>query len=439
MSGAARSSEVLQERPRWGALVTLFFAPAFIFANMYTTQAILPVLGQAFHVSAPTAGLTVSLLVLAVAIGSLFYGPLSDRVGRKPVMVGISFLVIVPTLLCGLAPNFSVLVVLRSMQGLLMPGLTSVAIPYVNEEFAGKGRGMAMGVYVSGLTLGGLFARVGSAALAGIYNWRIALLAFAIPTLIAALAMWRFLPETKGREVRGVSSLHGRDKSGSHDKSGYLPPRQGAYAPGIASLAVYGQFAKNIMDGEFFRQTLHDMALHWHNRRLVGAFIIGFTLFFGFIGTFTYLPYYLTGPHFRLPTVALSLVYLLWLTGVFSPAAGTLAGRIGSRRAIVFSMGLAATGLLITLIPLLPVVIFGLGLLALGMFATVPAVNLYLGEQATTAKGAAASVYLSRYYFGGSFGAVLPGLALVWAGWSGVVLLCLGMVLVAIAADIALC
>src|SRR5258708_24625276 len=307
MSSAARSCELFQELPRWGALVTLFFAPAFIFANMYTTQAILPVLSQDFHISAPTAGWTVALLVLAVAIGSLFYGPLSDRVGRKPVMVGISFLGIVPTLLCGLAPNFSVLVVLRSMQGLLMPGLTSVAIPYVNEEFEGRGRGLAMGVYVSGLTLGGLFARVGSAVLAGIYNWRIALLAFAIPTLIAALAMWRFLPETKGKQVRGVSSLHGRDKSGSHDKSGYLPPRQGAYTPGIASLAVYGQFAKNIMDGEFFRQTLHDMALHWRNRRLVGAFIIGFTLFFGFIGTFTYLPYYLTWPNFRLPTLALSL------------------------------------------------------------------------------------------------------------------------------------
>src|SRR5260370_22604124 len=107
------------------------------------------------------------------------------------------------------------------------------------------------------------------------------------------------------------------------------------------------------------------MALHGRNGRLVGAFIIGFTLFFGFIGTFTYLPYYLTGPHFRLPTVALSLVYLLWLTGVFSPAAVTLAVRIGSRRAIVFSMWLAATRLLITLIPLLPVVIFGLRLRAL--------------------------------------------------------------------------
>ncbi len=395
------STNISQERPRWGALVALFFAPAFIFANMYTTQAILPVLSHDFGISAPTAGLTVSLLVLAVAIGSLFYGPLSDRVGRKPVMVGTSFLVTIPTLLCGLAPNFAILVALRTIQGLLMPGLTSVAIPYVNEEFAGKDRGLAMGIYVSGLTLGGLFARVGSAALTGLYNWRVALLVFTLPTIIAALAMWRLLPDTKGKPGELSSSLR--------------------------------------MDSRFLRQTLHDMALHWRNRRLVGAFIIGFTLFFGFIGIFTYLPYYLTGPSFKLPTISLGLVYLLWLTGIFSPTAGTLAGRIGSRRAIAFSMGLAAIGLLITLIPILPIVILGLGLLALGMFSTVPAVNLYLGEQARTAKGTAASVYLSLYYFGGSFGAVLPGLALLWAGWTGVVFLCLGMVVVAIASDILLC
>jgi len=84
-------------------------------------------------------------------------------------------------------------------------------------------------------------------------------------------------------------------------------------------------------------------------------------------------------------------------------------------------------------------VLFGLGLLALGMFSTVPAVNLYLGEQAATAKGTAASLYLSLYYFDGSFGAVLPGLALLWAGWPGVALLCLGMVLIALTSDAILC
>ena len=103
------------------------------------------------------------------------------------------------------------------------------------------------------------------------------------------------------------------------------------------------------------------------------------------------------------------------------------------------SIPIVLAALLITLVPLLPVVIFGLGLLALGMFSTVPAVNLYLGEQATTAKGTAASMYLSLYYFGGSFGAVLPELALVWAGWPGVALLCLGMVLIALTSDALLC
>ena len=258
--------ETSQQQPALGALVTLFLAPAFIFANMYTTQAILPVLSLDFHVSAPAAGLTVSLLVLSVAFGSLVYGPLSDRIGRKKVMVGASFLVIIPTLLCGFAPNFAILVLLRTMQGLLMPGLTSVAIPYVYEEFEGKGRGLAMGIYVCGLTLGGLFARVGSAALTGFFNWRIALEAFALPTLIAALIMWKFLPETRKNTLTSA----------------------------------------NTQRGSFFRQSIHDMSLHLHNRRLVGAFIIGFTLFFGFIGTFTYLPYYLTGPTFNLPTIALT-------------------------------------------------------------------------------------------------------------------------------------
>lgn len=46
---------------------------------------------------------------------------------------------------------------------------------------------------------------------------------------------------------------------------------------------------------------------------------------------------------------------------------------------------------------------------------------------------------ISLYYFGGSFGAVLPGLALLWAGWPGVALLCLGMVLIALTSDALLC
>jgi len=181
------------------------------------------------------------------------------------------------------------------------------------------------------------------------------------------------------------------------------------------------------------------MGMHLHNRRLVGAFIIGSCSFFGFIGVFTYLPYYLTGPQFRLPPIDLSLVYLLWLTGVGSPIAGTIAGRIGSRLTLAVSISCAIVGLLITLVPLLPITLAGLSLLTLGMFSIVPSANLYLGELSTKAKGTAASMYLSLYYFGGSLGAVLPGFAFLQAGWSGVVLLCIGMMMLALTADALLC
>ena len=398
------ATPVQKRQPPIGTLVTLFLAPAFVFANMYTTQAILPTLSQDFHVSAPTAGLTVSILVLCVAIGSLFYGPLSDVVGRKPVMVWASFLVAIPTLLCGFAPNFATLVILRAIQGLLMPGLTSVAIPYVNEEFEGRGRGLAMGIYASGLVLGGLFARVGSASLTGVYNWHIALFAFVLPTLIAAVFMWIFLPETSSK--RRVSK------------------------------PVSGQ---GTVKTSFLLSTLGDMWMHLHNRRLVGAFTIGFCSFFGFIGVFTYLPYYLTGPQFHLPPIDLSLVYLLWLTGVGSPIAGTIAGHIGSRLTIACSIGFAVVGLLITLIPILPITLGGLSLLTLGMFSIVPSANLYLGELSTKAKGTAASMYLSLYYLGGSIGAVIPGFAFLWLGWTGVVLLCIVMMLLALTSDAILC
>ena len=400
------TAQVQKKQPHAGTLITLFLAPAFVFANMYTTQAILPTLGQDFHVSAPTAGLTISVLVLSVAIGSLFYGPLSDIVGRKPVMVWASFLVAVPTLLCGFAPNFATLVVLRAIQGLLMPGLTSVAIPYVNEQFEGRGRGLAMGIYTSGLVLGGLFARVVSASLTGVYNWHIALLAFVLPTLIAALFMWIFLPEQYNKKL-----------------------------PTENLSAVIQDEVKT----SFLQQTLRDMKMHLHNRRLDGAFIIGLCSFFGFVGVFTYLPYYLTGPQFHLPPIDLSLVYLLWLTGIGAPVVGTIAGRIGSRRMLAYSICCAITGLLITLIPVLPVTLGGLSLLTLGMFSIQPAANLYLGELSTKARGTAASMYLSLYYLGGSIGAFAPGFAFLQAGWTGVVLLCIGAMLLALASDLILC
>jgi Fucose permease len=70
---------------------------AGMFAVTYSTQAILPQLGRTFNVSPSEAGLTISIVVLALAMGAWIWGPVSDRYGRKRSIVLASALLVAPT------------------------------------------------------------------------------------------------------------------------------------------------------------------------------------------------------------------------------------------------------------------------------------------------------------------------------------------------------
>src|SRR5260370_262076 len=106
-------------------VAVLNFAAIVVFADLYITQPILPILSREFRVSPATAGLTISILVLMIALVSAPYGFLSDILGRKPVMVTSCLLLVIPTVLCAIAPSFRALMLLRALQGLLMPGVTA--------------------------------------------------------------------------------------------------------------------------------------------------------------------------------------------------------------------------------------------------------------------------------------------------------------------------
>ena len=115
---------------RIAAIGALNFATVAVYSDLYITQPILPLLSREFDVAPATAGLTISVVVLMIALVSSAYGSLSDAVGRKPVMVASCVLLAVPTLLCAVARRFHMLLVFRALQGLLMPGVTAVAVAY---------------------------------------------------------------------------------------------------------------------------------------------------------------------------------------------------------------------------------------------------------------------------------------------------------------------
>ncbi|MDQ3894319.1 MAG: MFS transporter, partial [Actinomycetota bacterium] len=183
---------------------------AAMFAAMYSTQAILPELSRDFDVSASRAGLTISVAVVALAAGAWAWGPLSDHIGRKRSLVLASALLVVPTIGAGLAPSFEVLLVFRALQGLCMPGLLAVGLPYVTEAFAPRTGGRAMGYYVSALIAGALTGRIGVALVTAALGWRFGIGGLAALPLGAALLMRRSLvdlplPQRTAGRVRGVA------------------------------------------------------------------------------------------------------------------------------------------------------------------------------------------------------------------------------------------
>jgi len=351
---------------------------AGMFATMYSTQAILPELGRDFDVGPAHAGLSISVVVLAIAAGVWVWGPLSDRIGRRRSLVLASALLVVPTVGAALAPTFPALLACRAAQGLCMPGLLAVGVPYVMEAFGAWLGGRAMGVYVSALVAGGLIGRVGVALAAAVVGWRWAIGGLAALPAAGVVVMRRALPDVG------------------------LPARSGRRGGGVLAQ---------------LRNTL-----------LLRVAVAAGAMFFTFVGVFSYAVFRLQRHPFDLRPAVSSLIFVLWLLGVVGPYAGQLADRIGWRRAAFAAVACSAAGLLLTYPTWLPSFALGLGLVTVSMFAGVTALQLGLTSAAAVDRGAASAVYFSIYYGSGAIGGYVPGLAWQAWRWNGVLAVALGAV-----------
>ena len=105
--------------PRSAGYVALLVAlGSFGSLTMSIYTPVMPSVGADLGAGSDSVKLTLTTYMLGFAVGQLFYGPLSDRYGRRPVLlVGVSFF-IVTTLACSLAPSIGSLIGLRVLQGL---------------------------------------------------------------------------------------------------------------------------------------------------------------------------------------------------------------------------------------------------------------------------------------------------------------------------------
>lgn len=369
-------------------VVALFAAGVATFALLYSTQALLPLLAERFDVSAGASAWSLSVTTLGLAGALLVVGPLSDRVGRTPLIHASITLASVVGLACALAPTWPALVGLRLLEGVALAGLPAVATAYLREELHPGSQARAVGLYVAGTALGGMAGRLLTGAVAELAGWRWALASAALLGLACAAVVRVLLPASRGFTARptGVRSALGTARGALHDR---------------ALLALFG----------------------------IGACAMGvLTVLLNTVG------FRLAGEPFHLGLTAASLVFCVYPVGsVASATAGRLADRFGRRTVLPLGCVVALVGVLLTLPASLPLLVVGLALVVAGFFAVhgvasgwVP-VRAHAGGLAT---GQAASLYLFAYYVGASLFGALGGHTWNTAGWPGVVVLAAGLVVV---------
>lgn len=164
-------SSTSEEYPATRTAVAILVSTAlFVLAQLYASIPLLAPVSSAFRANATFA---LSLCFsLAYAVGFLIWGPVSDRYGRKKVVVLSLSVLTLTTLGCAFAPTLGVLAILRACQGMAAAGFAPVALAYLTESVLPAGRARAIGAMSTAFLAAGIFGQVLASIIALSLGWR---------------------------------------------------------------------------------------------------------------------------------------------------------------------------------------------------------------------------------------------------------------------------
>jgi YNFM family putative membrane transporter len=345
------------------------------FTNVYITQPILPVLRDEFSVDTVLVSLTVSAVILGIAIANLPFGFLADRLSIHPIILTGGVLVASAGLVCALTAHFWIFIVARFLQGLFIPALTTCLAAYLARTVPPARLNVVMGSYVSATVLGGLGGRLLGGWIHPPLHWRYAFVSAAVLILAATVAAYRGLPRASADAARTRDAVR-----------------------------------------------LLALLKRWDLLRIYLCAAGSFSLF---SSVFNYLPFRLTGPPFNFSTELTTLLYLSYIMGILmGPTAGRISNRYGSGNALLAGSIVLGGSLVLVLLPSVPAVVLGLLGICAGFFDVHAAAVGSLNRKLSTGQGRANALYVLFYYAGGWLGITVSGFAYTRGDWPAVIAMC---------------
>ena len=168
----------------------------------------LPAITQGFGATMPQAQLTLTALLLAFGLSQMVWGPLSDRFGRRPVLLGGTLLYVLASVGSTFAATMDQLIVWRTLQGVSMGAGVMCARAVVRDLYAPTEGARIMSKGLTGLGVIACASAPVGGLLAELAGWRVALMALAVfGAVTLAVLAWRFEETLAQKNPRALEPL----------------------------------------------------------------------------------------------------------------------------------------------------------------------------------------------------------------------------------------
>jgi predicted MFS family arabinose efflux permease len=370
-------------------LVALWLMVLASSSQVMIVAPILPRIGEALAIAPALRGTLVTGFALTLSLLALVIGPISDRVGRRPVLLAGTGAMTVALALHPLAHDYATMLLMRVLAGAAAGILTGSAISYVGDYFPYHRRGWASGWVMSGFAVGQVVGVPAGTVLADRFGFQAAFLLFAVLMAASFVLILVAVPQPAVERSRGRLTV-------------------GSALVGYAAL---------------LRQ-----------RQVLGASLAYATMFFAVSCFVIYMPTW-AEQSLGMDAEAIALLFVVGGTAsvVFGPQAGRLSDRLGRKPLIVLScVGTAVLFAATTLVAVHASALYVLFFVAMVLLAMrlSPFQALLTALVDERRRGTLMSLVVAIGQLGGGLGAAIAGPLYADVGFLGCSLLAAGSILV---------
>ena len=192
----------------------LFFTWGTVFLDRMSQLYLAPFIAPEFRLTHEQVGMLASVLAITWALSTFFFGALSDRYGRRVILVPAVFAFSLLSWVSGLARSFEQLLVFRALMGLAEGPTWSIMTALIEESSPSSRRGRNVGLVVSAAALVGLaVAPVLSTQVAARWGWRWAFFVAGLPGMLLGILLWKYVKEPE-REPASEKNSEAKNLAG---------------------------------------------------------------------------------------------------------------------------------------------------------------------------------------------------------------------------------